>query len=333
MDPNTAIIMVGLLVAISFAGAGYAVFGPRLAARDRMRQRIEIAGVFPSDSKAGGRRGGREGARGGSRRNVQRTLKEIEEAAKGKKKRPTVRQLIGRAGIDLTPTNFILASVGFGAFVLAVTYYIGVQPLVSVGLGFAGGFGAPRWYMGFLASRREKAFSSHFVNAVDVVVRGVKSGLPVGECMAIIARESPEPLGGEFRKLVEGQKLGVTLAQGLDRMLDRMPSAELNFFVIVLSIQQQTGGNLSEALGNLADVLRERVQMRAKIQAMSSEAKASAMIIGSLPFVVGTLLYLVAPDYITMLFITTTGNIMIAGGLTWMSLGVFVMSQMINFDI
>lgn len=334
MDQTTAIVLVSILAAVSFAGAGYALLGPRMAERSRLRQRIEIAGVFPDDAMARARRGGRDGPRGSAKRSVQKTLKEIEDAAKGKKKRPTIEQMIGRAGIELTPMLFIIGSIGFGLASFFVLYVLmSISLPVSAAFGFAGGFGAPRWFLGYLASRRETAFSSHFVNAVDVVVRGVKSGLPVGECMSIIARESPDPLGGEFRTLVEGQKLGITLAQGLDRMLDRMPSPELNFFVIVLTIQAQTGGNLSEALGNLANVLRERKQMRAKIQSMSSEAKASAMIIGSLPIIVGLLLFLTSPDYIGQLFSTFLGNIMIAGGLFWMSCGVFVMKQMINFDL
>lgn len=334
MDPNITIIVIAVLAALTFGGAGYALLGPRMADRDRLRRRIDIAGVTSAAATKGGRAAGAGRGRGGSRKTVQQTLREIEDAQKGKKKRVTVSQLIARANVDLSVLNFILGSIGVGILVfLMATFVFGAGYLMSAGFGFAGGFGVPRWVLGYLARRREKQFSAAFVNAVDVVVRGVKTGLPVGECMSIIARESPGPLGQEFKLLVEGQKLGVTMAQGLDRMLDRMPSAELNFFVIVLTIQQQTGGNLSEALGNLSSVLRSRVQMRAKIQAMSSEAKASAMIIGSLPFIVATLIYLTSPDYISLLFNTTMGNIMLAGGGTWMSIGVFVMKKMINFDI
>jgi len=333
MDPNVTILIIAIMAAVSFAGAGYALLGPRMAERDRLRQRIDIAGVT-SAGEIGGRAAGRERGRGGSRKTVQQTLREIENAQKGKKKRPTIAQKIAQANIELTTTHFIIGSVVLGIVVfLFMMYIFGASAWMSVAFGFAAGFGAPRWILGYLARKREKQFSALFVNAVDVVVRGVKSGLPVGECMSIIARESPDPLGAEFKTLVEGQKLGVTLSQGLDRMLDRMPSAELNFFVIVLTIQQQTGGNLSEALGNLSNVLRSRVQMRAKIQAMSSEAKASAMIIGSLPFAVTGMIYLSSPDYISLLFTTTVGNMMLVGGGMWMSLGVFVMSKMINFDI
>lgn len=333
MDPNITILIIAIMAAVSFAGAGYALLGPRMAQRDRLRQRIDIAGVT-SAGETGGRAIGRERGRGGSRRTVQQTLREIENAQKGKKKRPTIAQKIAQANIELTTTHFIIGSVVLGIVVfLFMMYVFGASAWMSLAFGFAAGFGAPRWILGYLARKREKQFSALFVNAVDVVVRGVKSGLPVGECMSIIARESPDPLGAEFKTLVEGQKLGVTLSQGLDRMLERMPSAELNFFVIVLTIQQQTGGNLSEALGNLSNVLRSRVQMRAKIQAMSSEAKASAMIIGSLPFAVTGMIYLSSPDYISLLFTTTVGNMMLVGGGMWMSLGVFVMSKMINFDI
>lgn len=334
MDPNLVIVAVAVLVALSFAGVGYALLGPRMVERDRLRKRIDIAGIATGGPATGGRAMGMgRGARGGGRRSVQQTLKEIEDAAKGRK-RLTIAQRIAQAGVVMTPLNFILGSIGVGVVVfLMLLFLFGFSMIMSIAFGFAAGFGAPRWVLGYLAARREKQFSELFVNAVDIVVRGVKSGLPVGECMSIIARESPDPLGGEFKTLVEGQKLGVTLGQGLDRMVERMPSPELNFFVIVLTIQQSTGGNLSEALGNLANVLRARKQMRLKIKAMSSEAKASAMIIGSLPFIVGTLVYLSSPEYIMLLFNTTTGNIMLAIGAFWMSCGVFVMKKMINFDL
>lgn len=329
MDSNLAIIGIALLVALSFAGAGYAVLGPRIAERDRVRKRVEAVAGGKGKRKEVSASGGGPRA---SRRNVQQTLKEIEDAQKGQKQRLTLRQMIVHAGLELSLQNFIIGSTALGVVVLVALMLGGYPPLICAGFGFAAGFGVPRWLLGFLARRRQKLFSEQFVNGVDVVVRGVKAGLPVGECMGIIARESPDPLGLEFRTLVEGQKLGVSLTQGLQRMLERMPSTELNFFVIVLTIQQQTGGNLSEALSNLSAVLRARKQMRAKIQAMSSEAKASAMIIGALPFLVTTLIYATSPDYIELLFTTRMGNFLIMGGLLWMSMGVFIMRKMINFD-
>ncbi len=332
MDSTTIIIITAVLAALSFAGAGYAVFGAQISNSDRMRNRVQAIGG--AKTAQGARGGGRDGPRGpgGGKRNVQAALKDLDAARKGQKQRLNLRQKFARAGVEWTEQNFIIGSAVAGLVVFLVVMISGYGLLLAVPAGVSAGFGAPRWLLGYLSRRRQKAFSELFVNAVDVVVRGVKAGLPIGECMAIIARESPDPLGNEFRILVEGQKLGVSLTQGLERMLERMPSTELNFFVIVLTIQGQSGGNLSEALGNLSSVLRERKLMKAKIQSMSSEAKASAMIIGSLPLIVGGMMFFIAPDHIKLLFTTTMGNMMVAGGLSVMAIGVFIMNKMINFD-
>jgi tight adherence protein B len=175
-------------------------------------------------------------------------------------------------------------------------------------------------------------FLEEFPNAVDVLVRGVKAGLPVNDCMAIIAKESKDPVRSEFRHIIEAQQMGLPLAQAVTRLYENMPLAESNFFAIVIAIQQSAGGNLSEALGNLANVLRDRKKMKAKIQAMSAEAKASGMIIGALPFLVMTLVYLTTPDYIKILFIDRTGNIVLICAGIWMTIGILVMKKMINFD-
>jgi tight adherence protein B len=182
-----------------------------------------------------------------------------------------------------------------------------------------------------MKARREKKFTNEFANAIDVIVRSVRSGLPTNEALKIVARESPQPVGGEFSRLVEGLKVGVTLEQGCKRMYESMPTAEVCFFGIVMTIQQKSGGNLSEALSNLSGVLRDRKRLQGKIKAMSSEAKASAMIIGSLPPAVMGIVYVTTPAYIALLFTERTGNLILAGCAFWMSAGVFVMRKMINF--
>jgi tight adherence protein B len=204
--------------------------------------------------------------------------------------------------------------------------------LVSLGLGFAAGFGVPRWFLGMMIKGRQKKFIGQFADAIDVIVRGVKSGLPLNECLKMIAKESPQPLGAEFQVVVDAIQMGVPVDQALNRMYQRTPIQEVNFFNIVLAIQQKAGGNLSEALGNLSNVLRSRKLLREKIKALSSEAKASAMIIGSLPIVVIILVYFTTPAYIMTLFTTEIGNLvlLIAAGL--MSIGIYIMRQMINFD-
>ena len=184
----------------------------------------------------------------------------------------------------------------------------------------------------FRRNSRFKRFSNEFPNAVDVIVRGVKAGLPLVDCLKIIAAEAQEPVRSEFKTMVQDQTLGMPLDEAVQRLPERVPLAEANFFGIVIAIQSRTGGSLSEALGNLSKVLRERKKMQAKIKAMSSEAKASAGIIGSLPVIVAGLVYLTSPDYITLLFTTTIGNaVLVASGL-WMLMGCLVMRKMINFD-
>jgi len=209
----------------------------------------------------------------------------------------------------------------------------GQQPWISGLLLLVGGLGFPRWMIGFLSARRKKKFVDEFSGAIDVIVRGVKSGLPVNECLKIIAREAPRPVSDEFHMLVEGLRVGLSLEQALDRMLERMPLQEVSFFSIVLLIQQKTGGNLAEALGNLAGVLRSRKLMEGKIAALSSEAKASAWIIGSLPFLVAGAVQLSSPDYLLPLFNTKPGNFILIGAGVWMCTGIFVMKKMTQIKV
>ena len=204
--------------------------------------------------------------------------------------------------------------------------------LGALGLAFAAGFGLPRWTLGYLKKRREKAFLKALPDAVDVIVRGIKAGLPLFESIKVVAADAPEPLRGEFLAIIETQAIGMPLGDACTRLFERMPVPEANFFGIVIAIQQKSGGNLSEALGNLSKVLRDRKRMAEKIQAMSMEAKASAGIIGSLPPIVMLLVYLSTPDYISLLWTEPTGQLMLVGCVIWMGMGIFVMKRMINFD-
>ena len=184
-----------------------------------------------------------------------------------------------------------------------------------------------------MAKRRQKKFTNQFADGLDVICRGIQSGLPLGECLNIIARESPDPLGNEFRLITERQKLGMMLEEALEKAYERIPTSDLRFFAIVLAIQQQTGGSLAETLTNLSTVLRDRRKMPAKVKAITSEARATAMIIGALPFVIGGLLYIIRPDYIGTLFDDPLGHALLVGGAVMMSLGVFIMKQMITFEV
>ncbi len=236
-----------------------------------------------------------------------------------------------QAGLEVTTTQYWVASGVLGLIVLGVTVITRTPVLVIVGAPVAAGLGLPRWILGFLAGRRRKKFTAHFSDAIDIIVRGIKSGLPVHDCLKIIARESPAPMGPEFQGLVENISMGMTVEQGLEKMYARMPTSELRFFTIVLAIQAKTGGNLAEALGNLSNVLRARKLMREKIKALSSEATASAFIIGSLPPAVVTLISVTTPAYMAVMFSDPRGHMMLLGGAIWMSLGIYVMRNMINF--
>jgi tight adherence protein B len=202
---------------------------------------------------------------------------------------------------------------------------------IPIAIGFVGAFGLPRYVVGYMTKKRQKKFLNNFANAIDVIIRGVKTGLPLNECLNIIARETEDPIGGEFRDVVEQQRVGVPLTDCFERMMSRMPLPEVRFFSIVIAIQSQAGGNLSEALGNLSSVLRDRIKMQQRIKALSSEAKASAMVLGSLPFVVMLLVYLTTPDYIATLWTTQTGQFVLLVAAFWMSCGIVMMKKMINF--
>ncbi len=244
-----------------------------------------------------------------------------------------MRLRLERAGLDISVRTFWVASAIFGVLLTGLIVLLMPQasPVAYAAVAFIGLFGLPRWFILKATKRRQAKFLNEFANAIDVIVRGVKSGLPLNECLQIIARESPSPVREEFRELVEQQRIGITLSDAFDRMMNRLPLAEVNFFAIVVGIQQQAGGNLSEALGNLSGVLRDRKTLAAKVQAMSSEAKASASVLGSLPFIVTLLVYLSSPAYVQLLWTTKTGNFLIMIGLGWMAVGIMVMKKMINF--
>jgi tight adherence protein B len=317
------IVAVAILFALALGGIGFAFTGGSAASQ----KRIQAAVAKPMAAR------GREKESAAARRkNVATMLKDIEKNQVAKKEKPTMRRRLEQAGFaKANPRTFWIicgAVAGAAALGCVVT---GQKPLVIALAAFVMGLGLPRWVLSFLIARRRKKFTAEFANAVDVIVRSVKSGLPTNEALRIVARESPDPVGSEFHRLIESMKVGVTLEQALKRMYDSMPTAEVGFFSIVMTIQAKSGGNLSEALSNLSGVLRNRKRLQGKIRAMSSEAKASAMIIGSLPPGVMGIVYLTTPAYIALLFTQRTGNLMLAGCVVWMGLGIAVMSKMINF--
>ncbi|WP_375412711.1 type II secretion system F family protein [uncultured Bradyrhizobium sp.] len=265
------------------------------------------------------------------REQVEGSMKEV-EARRQKEKKVSLGIRLTQAGLDWTPKKFMIISGILGMACAAIALFFGGGMIAALGLAFAAGFGLPRWILGYLKKRREKNFLKALPDAVDVIVRGIKAGLPLFESIKVVAADAPEPLKSEFIAIIETQAIGMPLGEACSRLFERMPVPEANFFGIVIAIQQKSGGNLSEALGNLSKVLRDRKKMAEKIQAMSMEAKASAGIIGSLPPIVMLLVYLSTPDYISLLWTHPTGQLMLAGCVVWMSCGIFVMKKMINFD-
>jgi tight adherence protein B len=265
------------------------------------------------------------------REQVEGSLKDL-EARRQKEKRIPLSSRLTQAGLAWTVKKFMIMSGVLAAVSFVIAMLAGGGLLAAVGLAFAAGFGLPRWGLSYLKTRREKAFLKALPDAVDVIVRGIKAGLPLFESIKVVAADAPEPLKGEFLAIIETQAIGMPLGDACARLFERMPVPEANFFGIVIAIQQKSGGNLSEALGNLSKVLRDRKKMSEKIQAMSMEAKASAGIIGSLPPIVMLLVYLSTPEYISLLWTHPTGQLMLVGCVVWMSIGIFVMKRMINFD-
>jgi tight adherence protein B len=262
---------------------------------------------------------------------LEETLKEL-EARRKKQKSPSLSVRLEQAGLSRTKQQFFIGSGVLGAAVFVLVLFIGGGILGAAGLAFGAGFGLPRWILSFLKKRRHNKFLEHFPDAVDIIVRGIKAGLPLFDSMKVIVSDAPEPVRSEFRAIVDTQSIGMPLGEACGRLYDRVPLPEANFFGIVIGIQQKSGGNLSEALGNLSRVLRDRKKMKAKIRAMSMEAKASASIIGSLPILVMGIVYVTSPDYIELLWTTPLGRLLLAGSGVWMLTGIMVMKKMINFD-
>ncbi len=333
MSPELMTYALGGLAFLVIGGLGFVLTGGSNAPSGKANKRIKAIGE-------GG--GSRRTADTGALRKKQmdasmKGLREREEAVRANKKvGKSIEDRIKMAGFEFPVMHFWIGSAvaavlgGFGAFMMG--FHSGLQLLVPVGVAFVFGFGLPRWFLGMAIKMRQKKFIEQFADAIDVIVRGVKSGLPLNECLRIIAKESPQPIQGEFAIVCDALVMGVTIDQALARMYARTPIQEVNFFNIVLAIQQKAGGNLSEALGNLSTVLRSRKMLREKIKALSSEAKASAMIIGSLPIIVMGLVYMTTPAYIMELFTEDLGHLILLVAAVLMFTGIYIMRKMINFN-
>jgi len=328
---NTAIIAITMLITfLSIFGIAYAVFSPSLSNKERANRRIK---AVSKNLKTGsnGSKSKNDDASKSRKKAVQEKLQQMETEQKQTRKSAGMKEKIQQAGLSFSMTTFFIISFIFGTIVTFGVWISYPNEYLAAGTFFVASLGLPRWTIEFLAKRRRTAFVEEFANAVDIIVRGVKSGLPINECLQIIGNESAEPLATEFTELTKDIRVGVPFDQALDRLYERMPIPELNFFVIVLTIQQQTGGNLAETLSNLSVVLRQRKIMKEKIKALSSEAKASAWIIGSLPPIVAVIIMITSPGYLEPLFETQMGNAMIVGGIIWMLSGILAMGKMVRF--
>ncbi|WP_370690027.1 type II secretion system F family protein [Phenylobacterium sp.] len=323
-------VLAALLGFLLIAGLGLALSGPASGQARTMKRAQAIVGGRDAPAARSGRRPAAS-AQDSRRRQILKTLREQEKQQK--KATLTVAAKLQQAGLADNVRGFWIICGIVGLVVMGVVLLLGQKPLIGLGLGFAAGFGLPRWVLGFLGARRTKKFTEAFPDGMDIITRGIRSGLPVHDSLRVISQETSEPLAGEFKRLVEAIGMGISIDQALDKMYARMPTPEVRFFSIVLAIQSKTGGNLAEALGNLSTVIRARKLMREKIKAMSGEAVASAIIIGSLPPGVVGLISVTSPAYMKPMFEDPRGHMMLMVGAVWMCLGIFTMRKMINFKI
>ncbi len=318
------ILIIGVAIAL-FLGAK-AVSGP--SASKAVKRRLELLRERHADGVLAA------SAQAQIRKLMARRQSRAEGIASTLIPKPALlRKRIEMTGKSISLAKYGLFSVGLGVVIMTLLLFKGAPFLLALFVGCFAAFGVPHFAVGMLIKRRIAKFTVNFPDAIELMVRGLRSGLPITETLGIVANELQGPVGDEFRTVSDKMKIGRTMEAALQETADRLGTPEFQFFVITLAIQRETGGNLAETLSNLADVLRKRAQMKLKIRAMSSESKASAYIVGSLPFAVFLLVWMANPTYLGAFF--TDERLMIAGmgGLLWMSIGVFIMSKMVNFEI
>jgi tight adherence protein B len=330
----TILAIVGL-VALATAGLAYGILFTRIETEKKAESRVRKVKSAETDRVKVKAARDRMTEMSKRRKSVQDSLKDLEkkQQEKSAKAKPSMKIRLMQAGITISIARFYIASIVFGVVAALMALIAGAMLPIVAGILLIGAAGFPRWFVNFLVKRRCKAFLNEFPNALDVMVRSIKSGLPLNDAVRLIASDGQEPVKTEFRRIIEAQQVGLNIPEACARMINSIPLPEVNFFAIVIAIQAQAGGNLSEALGNLGKVLRERKKMKAKVQALSMEAKASACIIGALPFIVAFLVYMTSPQYMMILFTDPRGHIIMACAAVWMSIGILVMRNMINFDI
>lgn len=267
------------------------------------------------------------------RADLAKKLKDTAEPLKKEEKKQTIRDLMIYAGLTPTQSHFWIGSAVAGFVFILLAIIFAASPIIYIFAFLIGFFGIPRFVLKFMAGKRQKKFLEEFADALESMVRLLKAGMPVGEAIAMVAREFHGPVGEEMSRVYENQRIGVPLGEAVLEAAKRMPLAEVQMFATGIVIQQQTGSSLSDVLMNLAALIRARFRLRRKVQALSAEAKASAAIIGALPVVVSLGLYFINPDYIGLLFTTSSGKFYLTCAVCWMMVGMFIMRQMINFKV
>ncbi|MFZ1772939.1 MAG: type II secretion system F family protein [Rhizobiaceae bacterium] len=333
---NAASIAFVLLAGFSAAAISYVVLFSRIEKEKDSTRRFNTIRTAETDRTVVAAARDRVADAAKRRKSVQDSLSDLEKKEKLREKnvkKPPLKVQMKQAGFKITMKRFYIYSGIFALVFTLVAFVLGTPAIILPGVLLSAGLGLPRWWVSMARGRRVKKFLNEFPNALDIIIRAVKSGLPLNDGVRLISTEAPEPVRGEFRRIIESQQVGMSISEAAMRMPETMPCSEAAFFGIVIQIQQQAGGNLSEALGNLSRVLRDRKKMKAKVDALSMEAKASAAIIGALPFIVGFLVYLSSPSYIMPLFTTSTGHLLLGIAAFWMSIGILVMKKMINFDL
>ena len=265
------------------------------------------------------------------RKMIAETVKDI--GVEKRQKSASLDERLEQAGLSVSSQTFVGAFVLLGSFIGIIAYLFINDMLIACGFAAITGVATPIWLLQYLQKRRIEKFILGFPLALDTIVRGVRSGLPLGDCLSVIANEAAEPVRGEFRRMAEAQAVGLSIGEAAERIAERIPIPETTFFSIILGIQQSSGGNIGESLANLSDVLRDRKKMRDKVSALTTEGIVSAAIIGSMPFLVVGGLYLIQPDFISVLFTTDKGLKILGVVGAWMMIGVVIMKKMINFDV
>lgn len=321
-------LVFALLAMVAVGAAGLALV-PSMLGGDRANKRIK---ALQGDLQANRREANATRTRDSRRKEIQQTLRQQTALLEKRKKRIPLQDQIYQAGLKTKKNAFIRNQVIVGAVVFIVCFVLQVPVLFSLVFGVASGYLLPKFYLGQRRKRFQNAYLDELPNAVEAIVRGVKSGLPLNDSMRVVAKEVKEPVRSEFQRVLDQQSVGKSMAEAVLVLFDRVPLPEVNFFIVVINVQQQAGGNLSEALGNLARVLRNRKRMKQKVKAMSSEAKASAAIVGSLPFIVSLLVTLTTPNYLLPLIQTPIGMVWLGIAVLLMATGLFIMNRMIQFD-